>query len=65
MTMNSWRTKIDRDSFELFKRSYDSFLIAGRSQGNHGYYSGSMEEDSAPNMVYADGRLFKHLMELA
>ena len=65
LSMNSFRPKIDRYSWKLLKRDYDSFINAGRRQGHRGYSSGSREEDRAPKMVKAVGQLFKLLSALA
>ena len=55
LTMNSWWPKRDRDDWKLSKRDYDSFINAGKRQGNLGYSSGSREEAIAPKMVNAVG----------
>ena len=64
LAMNSCRPKRDRNSCKLSKQDYDSFINADIREGHMDYSGGYSEEDKAPNVVKADGRLFKHLSDL-
>ena len=65
LTMNSWRVDRDDSGWKMSRRAYESYLSAGRREGDSGISHRPDPDFEAPVEVTAVPSLFVHLQGLS